>query len=247
MTSRTLQGMARVRSGQAPAWPLVSDRSVRRGSGVKRDFACAFTRHFSPVLVALRSQSRLRLEGRIRTLSGPSPELSSATACTSPATSPWPRWSDTARLPPFPRASGSADALNAALPRKARAAQAGRGLQHWGRPEPLGRGGSRGRQPSGKGRPSRPALTPTTIMWGWSVHGSGGFGEDARTLHPHAGGRKESPCGLHAISTAIPPAWRRLLLRNASASKLPRLKWLVSPCGSDWELAATRLADARSW
>ena len=39
VTARTLQGMARVRSGQAPAWPLVSDRSVRRGSGVKRDFA----------------------------------------------------------------------------------------------------------------------------------------------------------------------------------------------------------------
>ena len=31
MTARTVQGMARVRSGQAPAWPLVSDRSVRRG------------------------------------------------------------------------------------------------------------------------------------------------------------------------------------------------------------------------
>ena len=29
--ARTLQGMARVRSGQAPAWPLSSDRSVRRG------------------------------------------------------------------------------------------------------------------------------------------------------------------------------------------------------------------------
>jgi hypothetical protein len=36
MTARTLQGMARVRSGQAPAWPLVSDRSARRGSRVKR-------------------------------------------------------------------------------------------------------------------------------------------------------------------------------------------------------------------
>jgi hypothetical protein len=46
--TRTVQGMARVRSGQAPAWPLVSDRSVRRGSGVKRDFACTFTRNFSP-------------------------------------------------------------------------------------------------------------------------------------------------------------------------------------------------------
>jgi hypothetical protein len=39
VTARTLQGMARVRSGQAPAWPLVSDRSVRRGSRVKHDFA----------------------------------------------------------------------------------------------------------------------------------------------------------------------------------------------------------------
>jgi hypothetical protein len=47
MTSRTVQGMARVRSGQAPAWPLSSDRSVRRGSGVKRDFACTFTQHRS--------------------------------------------------------------------------------------------------------------------------------------------------------------------------------------------------------
>jgi hypothetical protein len=71
-------GMARARSGQAPAWPLSSDRSVRRGSGVKRDFACTFSRHFSPVLVFPRSQSRLKLEGRTRTLSGPSPELSPA-------------------------------------------------------------------------------------------------------------------------------------------------------------------------
>jgi hypothetical protein len=47
VTARTVQGMARVRSGQAPAWPLSSDRSVRRGSRVKRDFACTFTRHFS--------------------------------------------------------------------------------------------------------------------------------------------------------------------------------------------------------
>jgi hypothetical protein len=35
VTARTVQGMARVWSGQAPAWPLVSDRSVRRGSAVK--------------------------------------------------------------------------------------------------------------------------------------------------------------------------------------------------------------------
>ena len=31
VTARTVQGMARVRSGQALAWPLVSVRSVRRG------------------------------------------------------------------------------------------------------------------------------------------------------------------------------------------------------------------------
>jgi hypothetical protein len=69
--ARTLQGMARVLSGQAPAWPMVSDRSVRRGSRVKRDVA------LSPACV-LRSQLRLRLEGRARTLSGPSPDLSPA-------------------------------------------------------------------------------------------------------------------------------------------------------------------------
>ncbi len=62
-----------VRAGSA--WPLSPDRSVRRGSGVKRDFVCTFTRHLLPVPVVLRSQSRLRLEGRTRTLSGPSPDL----------------------------------------------------------------------------------------------------------------------------------------------------------------------------
>ena len=46
VTAHTLQGMARVRSGQAPAWPLVSDRSVRSGSRVKRDFACTLTGTF---------------------------------------------------------------------------------------------------------------------------------------------------------------------------------------------------------
>jgi hypothetical protein len=43
----------------------------------------------------------------------------------------------------------SDDALNAAIPRKALAAQAGRGLKHRGRPEPLGVG-VRGPQPPGK-------------------------------------------------------------------------------------------------
>jgi hypothetical protein len=74
-----IRGMARARSGQAPAWPLASDRSVRRGSRVKRDFACTLTSYFSPIPVALRSQSRLRLEGRTHTLSGPSPDLSPTT------------------------------------------------------------------------------------------------------------------------------------------------------------------------
>ena len=75
MTARTLQGMARVWSGQAPAWPLASDRSVRRGSGVKR----ALRENVHQSLLArdplpVRSQSRLRLEGRARTISGPSPD-----------------------------------------------------------------------------------------------------------------------------------------------------------------------------
>ena len=78
VTSRTLQGMARVGPGQAPAWPLVSDWSVRSGSRVKRDFACTLTGVFPPVLVVLRARSRLGLEGRTRTLSGPSPDLSPA-------------------------------------------------------------------------------------------------------------------------------------------------------------------------
>ena len=51
---------------ESAVWPA---RYLPLGSGVKRDFACTFTRHL-PVLVALRLQSRLRLEGRTRTLSG---------------------------------------------------------------------------------------------------------------------------------------------------------------------------------
>jgi hypothetical protein len=42
VTARSVQGMARVRSGQAPAWPLSSDPSVRRDSRTKRDVACTF-------------------------------------------------------------------------------------------------------------------------------------------------------------------------------------------------------------
>jgi len=35
VTARTVQGMARVRSEQAPAWPLITDRRRRRGFEVK--------------------------------------------------------------------------------------------------------------------------------------------------------------------------------------------------------------------
>ena len=78
MTARIVQRMARVRSAHSPAWPLSSDRSVRRGSRVKRDFASTFTRHFSSLLVVVPSQSQLRLEGRTRMFSGPSPDLGPA-------------------------------------------------------------------------------------------------------------------------------------------------------------------------
>jgi hypothetical protein len=78
VTARTLQGMARVRPGRLLPDPYLLVRSVRRDSRVKRDFACTFARHLSLVLVVLRSQSRLMLEGRARTLSGPSPALSAA-------------------------------------------------------------------------------------------------------------------------------------------------------------------------
>ena len=75
VTARSLQGMARVRSGQAPAWPLVLTGVSAVVSRVKRDFACTLTGSFQTVLVDLRGQSRLGLEGRTRTLSGPSPDL----------------------------------------------------------------------------------------------------------------------------------------------------------------------------
>ena len=57
VTARTVQGMARVRSGQALAWPLVSDRSVRRGSSVQHDFACRGTGPSK--VVPLRSRCRI--------------------------------------------------------------------------------------------------------------------------------------------------------------------------------------------
>ncbi len=72
--------MVRVRSGQAPAWLLPLTGVSVEVSGIKRDFACTFTRQVPPALVALRPQLRLMLEGRTRTLSGPSPDLSPARA-----------------------------------------------------------------------------------------------------------------------------------------------------------------------
>jgi len=56
---------------------MVSVRSARRDPKVKRDLMCTLARAFPPVLVVLRAQSRLGLEGRTRTLSGPSPDLTS--------------------------------------------------------------------------------------------------------------------------------------------------------------------------
>ena len=84
VTARTVQGMARVRPDRLLPDPYLLVRSVRRGSRVKRDFACTFTWLLSPVLVVLRSQSRLRLEGRTRTLSGAIPGSEpSVGSCTS--------------------------------------------------------------------------------------------------------------------------------------------------------------------
>jgi hypothetical protein len=77
VTARALHGMARVRSGQAPAWPLVSDRSVRRDSRSSMT-SRVHPPGTPPVLVVLRAPSCLRLEERTRTLSGPSPDLSRA-------------------------------------------------------------------------------------------------------------------------------------------------------------------------
>ena len=77
VTTRTLQGMARVRSGQAPAWPLSFDRSVRRLQGQVR-LRVYVDRYLSACAGCPAEQSRLRLEGRTRTLSGPSPDLTSS-------------------------------------------------------------------------------------------------------------------------------------------------------------------------
>ena len=78
VTARTVQGMARVRSGQAPAWPLVSDRSVRSGLQGQARLRVYVDQCLSTCTGCLAAQSRLRLEGRTRTLSGPSPDLTSS-------------------------------------------------------------------------------------------------------------------------------------------------------------------------
>jgi len=61
--------------GRLPPGPCLLAGVSAEVSGVKCDFACTLAGHFPPVLIVLRSRSRLRREGRARTLSGPSPEL----------------------------------------------------------------------------------------------------------------------------------------------------------------------------
>jgi hypothetical protein len=93
LRSRTTVGASAPWSSSPPTacrgWPASGPGRLRPGpwfltgvsaevSGIKRDFACTFTRHLPLVLVVLRSESRLMLEGRTRTLSGPSPDLSPA-------------------------------------------------------------------------------------------------------------------------------------------------------------------------
>ena len=46
VTARTVQGMARVRSGQAPPGPCRLTGVPVEVSRVKRDFTCTLTRHF---------------------------------------------------------------------------------------------------------------------------------------------------------------------------------------------------------
>jgi hypothetical protein len=130
--------MACVRSGQAAAWPLVSDRSVRRGSRVKgrREKKFRSLNVFS-VWAVLEAGGAGTYTSQAIPGSEPGPfslHISGIVADKS------------RRLVP----ARSADAPNAALPRKALAAQAGRGLKHRGRPEPLGAGGPGGGSPPGR-------------------------------------------------------------------------------------------------
>ena len=103
-----------------------------------------------------------------------------------------------------------------------------------------GRCCARVHEPGTSTRPGCPTVTEGFDEFQEYRCAYGGFGEDIRTLHSHADSREESPCGLHTVCMAIPPAWRTLLLRAACASELPYQKWLVSLRRSDWELSATR-------
>ncbi len=86
VTARTVQGMARVRSGQAPAWPLVSGRSVRRGSGVKREFACTFAQELSSRIRCPAATVTLETGGADtytqRAIPGSEPRIGPWTLCT---------------------------------------------------------------------------------------------------------------------------------------------------------------------
>jgi hypothetical protein len=151
-----LQGMARVWSGQAP-WPLSTDRSVRTGSGVKRDFACTLTGAVPPVLVALQAQSRLGLEGRIRTLSGPSPDLRrTRDSCT---------WLPTSRASPWagrPISNRGCGCVRSGFHRTDGGCRAGCGMvEHGGRPTSWSRGV--GRQPRDQGQDPKTNSLPLTI------------------------------------------------------------------------------------
>ncbi len=93
VTARTLQGMARARSGQAPAWPVVSDPECPQRLQCQASlcvyvdqalYLCASSRGF---------QWRLMLEERTRTLRGPSPDPGLTRLCTVPVGSRWTRWS----------------------------------------------------------------------------------------------------------------------------------------------------------
>src|SRR5215471_9914083 len=85
VSARTLQGVACARSGQALAWPLVSGRRGCSGSDAQG--------WVPKIISAKRFRNDLRVpltvEGHPRTLSGPSPDRSSAWTSLQPAPSAW--------------------------------------------------------------------------------------------------------------------------------------------------------------
>ena len=85
VAARTVQGMARVRAGQAPAWPWSLAGGVQRlrcSRAGPEDHFCA----------AVRNDLRvpLMVEGHPRTLSGPSPDLNPLIASLSVLAGPEP-------------------------------------------------------------------------------------------------------------------------------------------------------------